>query len=65
LPIPQEFEDIKGVSRICKLKKDRQHNCQKKKNKRTILTWRPSFALQTNERSTGWQNFLSTCDVHI
>jgi hypothetical protein len=29
----EEFEDIKGVIRICKLKKDRQHNGQKKKDK--------------------------------
>jgi len=31
----KEFEDIKGVIRIRKLKKDRQHNDQKKKDKRT------------------------------
>ena len=29
------FEDTKGVMRILKSKKDRQHNAQKKKNKRT------------------------------
>ena len=29
------FEDTKVVIRICKLKKDRQHNGQKKKDKRT------------------------------
>ena len=29
----EEFEDIKGVIGIRKLKKDRQHNCQKKKRK--------------------------------
>ena len=31
----QEFEDAKGVIRICKSKKNRQHNGQKKKDKRT------------------------------
>ena len=31
----EEFEDIKGVIRIRKSKKDRQHNGQKKKDKRT------------------------------
>jgi hypothetical protein len=31
----EEFEDTKGVIKICKSKKDRQCNAQKKKNKRT------------------------------
>ena len=31
----KEFEDTKGVMRICNSKKDRQHNVQKKKYKRT------------------------------
>jgi len=31
----EEFEDIKGVIRIRKSKKDTQHNGQKKKYKRT------------------------------
>ena len=31
----EEFEDIKGVNGITKSKKDRQHNGQKKKDKRT------------------------------
>ena len=31
----EEFEDTKGVIRICKSKKNRQHNGQKKKDKRT------------------------------
>jgi hypothetical protein len=31
----EEFEDTKGVIRICKSKKDKQHNSQKKKVKRT------------------------------
>jgi len=29
----EEFEDTKGVIRICKSNKDRQHNDQKKKDK--------------------------------
>ena len=33
--LPEEFEDIKGVIRICKSKKNRQHNGQKKKYKKT------------------------------
>jgi len=31
----EEFEDTKGVIRIRKLKKDRQHNGQKKRTKKT------------------------------
>jgi hypothetical protein len=31
----QEFEDIKGIIKIRKSKKDRRHNGQKKKYKRT------------------------------
>ena len=31
----EEFEDTKGVIRICISKKNRQHNGQKKKYKRT------------------------------
>jgi hypothetical protein len=33
--LSEEFEDTKGVIRIRKSKKDRQHNDQKKKDKRT------------------------------
>ena len=33
--VEEEFEDIKGVFRIHKSKKDRQHNDQKKKDKGT------------------------------
>jgi hypothetical protein len=33
--VKAEFEDIEGVIRIRKSKKNRQHNCQKKKDKRT------------------------------
>ena len=31
----EEFEDTKGAIRICKSKKDRQHNGQKKKDKQS------------------------------
>jgi hypothetical protein len=31
--LQEEFEDIKGLIRICKLMKDRQHNGKKKKDK--------------------------------
>jgi hypothetical protein len=30
----EEFKDTKGVIKICKSKKNRQHNSQKKKDKR-------------------------------
>ena len=33
--LQEEFEDSKGVIRICISKKNKQHNCQKKKYKRT------------------------------
>jgi len=33
--LTEEFEDIKGVIRFRKLKKNRQYNNQKKKDKRT------------------------------
>jgi len=33
--IGEEFEDNKEVIRICKSKKDKQHNSQKKKDKKT------------------------------
>ena len=33
--VQEEFEDTKGVIRIRKSKKDRQHNGQKKNDKRT------------------------------
>jgi adenylate cyclase class IV len=32
--VKAEFEDTEGVIRIRKSKKNRQHNCQKKKDKR-------------------------------
>jgi len=35
--IYEEFEDVKGVIRIRKSKKDRQHYCQKKKDKRANI----------------------------
>jgi hypothetical protein len=35
IPMQEEFEDTKGVIRIRILKKDRQHNGQKKKYKST------------------------------
>jgi len=37
------------------IQQDNQRNLIK------ILIWRPSFALQTNERSIRWQNLISTC----
>jgi hypothetical protein len=59
----------KRVILIRKSKKDRQHNGQAKKDERTsndlqkiqvflsiIIMWRPSFALETNERLIRCQN---------
>ena len=39
--VQEEFEDTKGVIRIRKSKKDRQHNDQKKNDKRKTIykTW--------------------------
>ena len=34
--IQEEFEDTKGVIRICKSKKDRQHNGQQKGQKNNL-----------------------------
>ena len=34
ISVKEEFEDTKGVIRIRKSKKDRQHNGQKKKDKK-------------------------------
>ena len=42
----QKFEDIKGLIRRCKLKKDRKYNGQKKTDQRT------SNDLQTNTPKT-------------
>ena len=36
----EEFEDTKGVIRIRKSKKDRQHNGQQKKDKRTQRSYK-------------------------
>ena len=33
--VKEEFKYTKGAIRICKSKRDRQHNCEKKKDKRT------------------------------
>ena len=35
--VTEEFENTKGLIRICKSKKDRQHNDQKKKYKITTI----------------------------
>jgi hypothetical protein len=42
--VKEEFKDTKGAIRICKSKRDRQHNCEKKKDKRT------NNDLQNNEK---------------
>ena len=40
--IQEEFEDNKGVIRICKSKKDRQHNDKKKKDKEQTTMYKTS-----------------------
>ena len=55
----QEFEDIKGVIRIRKSKKDRQHNCQKKKDKRTNNDLQ-NIAQKINDRATESHKDLKT-----
>ena len=46
----EEFEDTKGVIRICKLKKDTQHNGQKKKDKQRST--KPGFTTYSKNRTT-------------
>ena len=54
----EEFEDIKGVIRIRISKKNRQHNDQKKKDKRTRRVWRYQRGNQNpyigEEQTTQW-----------
>ena len=53
--IQEEFEDTKGVIRICKSKKDRQHNDQKKKYKQrsTKLTYKTKDRVTQTPLKTG------------
>jgi hypothetical protein len=44
-----EFEDTKGVIRIRKSKKGRQHNDQKKKDKRTIMIFKRKPKIEQHE----------------
>ena len=39
----EEIEDTKGVIRICKSKKDRQHNDKKKKDKEQTTMYKTSY----------------------
>ena len=55
----QEFEDTKGVIRIRKSKKDRQHNGQKKKDKRTNNDLQ-NIAQKINNRATESHKDLKT-----
>ena len=55
----QEFEDTKGVIRIRKSKKDRQHNGQKKKDKRTNNDLQ-NIAQKINDRATESHKDLKT-----
>ena len=47
-----EFEDTKGAIRICISKKNRQHNGQKKKYKRTNNDQQNILAYKTKDRVT-------------
>jgi len=53
----EEIEDIKGVIRISKSRKDRQHNGQKKKEKRT------NNDLQKNSRSSNTNPTKTGCEL--
>jgi hypothetical protein len=55
----QEFEDTKGLIRIRKSKKDRQHNGQKKKDKRTNNDLQ-NIAQKINDRATESHKDLKT-----
>jgi len=57
--IQEEFEDTKGVIRIRKSKRDRQHNGQKKKNKRTNNNLQ-NITQKINDRATEPQKDLKT-----
>ena len=56
----EEFEDTKGAIRIRISKKNRQHNGQKKKYKRTRRVWRYQRGYQNpyieEEQTTQWPN---------
>ena len=61
----EEFEDTKGIIRICKSQKDRQHNGHMKKNKRTnndLQNIHIKLKIESNTNATknrGWtQVFL-------
>jgi hypothetical protein len=49
MKMEEEFEDTKGVIRICKLK-DTQHNGQKKKDKQRST--KPGFTTYSKNRAT-------------
>ena len=57
----EEFEDTKGVIRIRKSKKNRQHNGQKEKNKKTRYDLQNPRAARTPLKSGGE---LST-NIHL
>ena len=59
LYIRKKSEDTKGVIRIRKSKKDRQHNCQKKKDKRTNNDLQ-NIAQKINDRATESHKDLKT-----
>ena len=60
----KEFEDLKGVFRIHKSRKDRQHHVQKKKDKRTNndlqnITHKTKYRLTRTPLKTGGQLMCS------
>ena len=62
----EEFEDTKGVIRICISKKNRQHNGQKKKYERTRRVWRYQRGNQNpyieEEQKTQWPKEIGQKD---
>ena len=56
----EEFVGTKGVIRICKSRKGRQHNGQKKKNSERAKNDLQSTTQKTNDRATRTE--LNSCD---
>jgi hypothetical protein len=55
----EEFEDTKGVIRICKSRKNRQHNGQNKKNKKT------NNDLQNITQKTKDKTIVNNPSIHV
>jgi hypothetical protein len=61
--ISEEFEDTKGVIRICKSKRDRQHHSQKEEDKRTnndlhSIHIKLNIVFSLGTKISTWNDFL-------